>query len=158
MRKLCVLIVASVFFISCKESALDNSFIYFSEAQPTNVESISTFPKKFIGTYALDYSHRLTIESKFIFINEIETISALKLELDSLPELELRNNQIYDKAENKTYKTFINGDTISFEIERLDTIFSFAANEVANEYKSSLVLNKKVDDKYLTSIIKLSTI
>ena len=158
MRKLWVLIVVSAFFISCKENALNNSFIYFSVAQPTNIDAITTFPKKFIGTYSLDYSHRLTIEEKIIFINEIETLSILKSELDSLPEVELRNNQIFDKAENKTYKTFIKGDTIAFEIERLDTIFSFAENEIAKEYKSSLVLNKKIDDKYLTSIIKLSTI
>ncbi|WP_322550494.1 hypothetical protein [Flavobacterium psychraquaticum] len=158
MRKLLAIFVVSFVGLSCKESALNNSFIYFSEAQPTNVDAIIVFPKKFIGTYSLDYSHRLTIESKFIFINEIETLSILKSELDSLPEVELRNNQVFDKAENKTYKTLIKGDTIAFEIERLDTIFSFADNEIAKEYKSSLVLNKKVDDKYLTSVIKLATI
>ena len=158
MRKLLVLFAVSFIVLSCKESTLNNSFIFFSEAQPTNVDAITAFPKKFIGTYALDYSHSMQIESKVIYIKETETISLRKSEFDSIPELEMRNNQVYDKAENKTYKTFIKGDTIAIEYENLDTIFSFAANEIAKEYKSSLVLNKKVDDKYVTSIIKLATI
>ena len=123
MRKLLVLFAVSFIVLSCKESTLNNSFIFFSEAQPTNVDAITAFPKKFIGTYALDYSHSMQIESKVIYIKETETISLRKSEFDSIPELEMRNNQVYDKAENKTYKTFIKGDTIAFEIERLDTIF-----------------------------------
>ena len=158
MKNLLILLAATLLFTSCKESALNNSFIYFSEAQPTNVDIITEFPKKYIGTYAMDYSHRLVIESKYICINEIETITALKSELDSIPEFELRNNQVFDKSENKSYKTFIKGDTIAFEVERLDTIFSFAENEIAKEYKSSLVLNKKVDENYVTSIIKVSSL
>lgn len=158
MRKLLVLFAVSFIVLSCKESTLNNSFIFFSEAQPTNVDAITAFPKKFIGTYALDYSHSMHIESKVIYIKETETISLRKSEFDSIPELEMRNNQVYDKAENKTYITFIKGDTIAIKYENLDTIFSFAANEIAKEYKSSLVLNKKVDDKYVTSIIKLATI
>ena len=70
----------------------------------------------------------------------------------------MRSNQVFDKSENKAYKTFVKGDTIAFEIERLDTIFSFAKNEIAKEYKSSIVLNKEVDGNYQTSILKLSTI
>ncbi len=144
--------------ISCKESGLNNSFIYFSEAQPAKVAEIKEFPKKFVRTYAMDYSHRLVVEPKCAYIKEIETITALKSELDSIPEFELRNNQVFDKYENKPYKTFIKGDTISFEIERLDTIFSFAENEIAKQYKSSLILNKEIDGKYQTSILRLSTV
>jgi hypothetical protein len=157
MKNYLILLAVTLLFTSCKESALNNSFIYFSEAQPTNVDAITEFPKKFVGSYAMDYSHRLVIAPKYICINEIETITALKAELDSIPELDFRNNQVYDKSEKKAYKTFIKGDTIAFEIERLDTIFSFAENEIAKQYKSSLVLNKEVDGKYQTSILKLST-
>jgi len=158
MKNYLILLVVTLLFTSCKESALNNSFVYFSEAQPTNVDAITEFPKKFVGSYAMDYSHRLVIAPKYICINEIETITALKAELDSIPELDFRNNQVYDKSENKAYKTFIKGDTIAFEIERLDTIFSFAENEIAKEYKSSLILNKKVAENYETSIIKVSSL
>ncbi len=78
--------------------------------------------------------------------------------MDSIPEFEISNKQVFDKFENKTYKTFIKGDTIAFEIERLDNIFSFSENEIAKQYKSSLVLNKEIDGKYQTSILRLSTI
>jgi hypothetical protein len=153
-----ILATILITLFSCKDSGLNNSFIYFSEAQPTNVDEIKEFPKKFVRTYTLDYSHRLVVQPKCAYILEIETLTALKSELDSIPDFELRNNQVFDKSENKSYKTFIKGDTIAFEIERLDTIFSFAENEIAKQYKSSLVLNKEVDGKYQTSILKLSTI
>ena len=158
MKKYFILAAFAVAVVSCKDHGLNNSFIYFSEAQPTNVDEITAFPKKFVRTYTMDYSHRLIVEPKCAYIKEIETITALKSELDSIPELEFRNNQVFDKSENKSYKTFVKGDTIAFEIERLDTIFSFAENEIAKEYKSSLILNKEIDGKYQTSILKLSTV
>lgn len=158
MKKHLILAIFALTIVSCKESGLSNSFIYFSEAQPTNVDEIDEFPKRFVRTYTMDYSHRLVVQSKCAYILEIETLTALKSELDSIPEFELRNNQVFDKSENKTYKTFVKGDTIAFEIERLDTIFSFAKNEIAKQYKSSIVLNKEVDGNYQTSILKLSTI
>ena len=158
MKKYFILAAFSVAIVSCKDHGLNNSFIYFSEAQPTNVDEITAFPKKFVRTYTMDYSHRLIVEPKCAYIKEIETITAIKSELDSIPELEFRNNQVFDKSENKSYKTSVKGDTIAFEIERLDTIFSFAENEIAKEYKSSLILNKEIDGKYQTSILKLSTV
>jgi len=158
MKKYFILVAFAVTIISCKDHGLNNSFIYFSEAQPTNVDEITAFPKKFVRTYTMDYSHRLIVEPKCAYIKEIETITAIKSELDSIPELEFRNNQVFDKSENKSYKTSVKGDTIAFEIERLDTIFSFAENEIAKEYKSSLILNKEIDGKYQTSILKLSTV
>ena len=158
MKKHLILAIFALTMVSCRESGLSNSFIYFSEAQPTNVDEIDEFPKKFVRTYSMDYSHRLVVQSKCAYILEIETLTALKSELDSIPEFELRSNQVFDKSENKAYKTFVKGDTIAFEIERLDTIFSFAKNEIAKEYKSSIVLNKEVDGNYQTSILKLSTI
>jgi len=106
----------------------------------------------------MDYSHQLVIKPKHIYINEIETVTLLKSELDSIAKFQLRNNQVVDLSENKTYKTFIKGDTIAFEIEHLDTLFSFAKNETAKEYKSALILNKKINDNYVTSIIKVSSI
>lgn len=158
MKKYFILAAFAVAIVSCKDHGLNNSFIYFSEAQPTNVDEITAFPKKFVRTYTMDYSHRLIVEPKCAYIKEIETITAIKSELDSIPELEFRNNQVFDKSENKSYKTFVKGDTIAFEIERLDTIFSFAENEIAKEYKSSLILNKEIDGKYQTCILKLSTV
>ena len=153
-----LILAISLFFISCKEDTLNNSFIFFSEAQPANVPAINAFPKYFNGTYALDYSHRLIIEPKIIYIREMELITTRKSELDSLPEFELRNSQVFDRKKDKAYKTFIKGDTISFEFERMDTIFSFATNEIAKDFKSSLILNKKIDDVYQVSVIKVSTI
>jgi len=109
MKKYLILASFALAMVSCKDSGLNNSFIYFSEAQPTNIDAIIEFPKRFVRTYTMDYSHRLIVEPKCTYIKEIETITSLKSELDSIPEFELRNNQVYNKSENKVYKTFIKG-------------------------------------------------
>ena len=104
MKKYLILATFALAMVSCKDSGLHNSFIYFSEAQPTNVDEIKEFPKKFVRTYTLDYSHRLVVQPKCAYILEIETLTALKSELDSIPEFELRNNQVFDKSEIKVIK------------------------------------------------------
>ena len=83
MKKYLIIAAFALAMVSCKDHGLNNSFIYFSEAQPTNVDEITAFPKKFVRTYTMDYSHRLVVEPKCAYIKEIETITALKSELDS---------------------------------------------------------------------------
>ena len=104
MKKYFILATFALAMVSCKDHGLNNSFIYFSEAQPTNVDEINEFPKKFVRTYTMDYSHRLVVQPKCAYILEIETLTALKSELDSIPEFELRNNQVFDKSEIKVIK------------------------------------------------------
>lgn len=141
-------------FFSCKNDQLSSSYIYFNEPQPVNVDEVTSFPKKYIGTFGRDYSHQLKVESKYVINSVIDSFDATKKQMDSLPELEFRNNVVYDKATQKAYKTFVKNDSIQWEIERLDTLFSFAKNETAKIYKSSLILNTEKDGKYLVNIIK----
>lgn len=152
-NKIAFLVLVATLF-SCKNDQLTDSYIYFNEPQPTDVESVKRFPNKYIGTFNRDYSHQLKVESKYVIKVEIESFDATKKQMDSLPELEFKNNIVYDKATQKAYKTFVKNDTIQWETERLDTIFSFAENEVAKIYKSSLILNKEVNGNYLVNIIK----
>lgn len=152
-NKIAFLVLVATLF-SCKNDQLTNSYIYFNEPQPTDVEIVTKFPNKYIRTFNRDYSHQLKVESKYVIKVEIESFDATKKQMDSLPELEFKNNIVYDKATQKAYKTFVKNDTIQWETERLDTIFSFAENEVAKIYKSSLILNKEVNGNYLVNIIK----
>jgi hypothetical protein len=150
----CIFFVLITMLFSCKNDQLTDSYIYFNEPQPADIKSITSFPKTYIGTFGQDYSHLLKIESKYVIKIEIESFDATKNQLDSLPELEFKNNNVYDKATQKAYKTFVKNDTIQWEIEQLDTLFSFAKNETAKIYKSSLILNVAIDGKYQVNIIK----
>ena len=152
-NKIAFLVLIATLF-SCKNDQLTDSYIYFNEPQPTDVESVTKFPNKYIRTFNRDYSHQLKVESKYVIKIEIESFDATKKQMDSLPELEFKNNIVYDKATQKAYKTFVKNDTIQWQAERLDTIFSFAENEVAKIYKSSLILNKEVNGNFLVNIIK----
>ena len=152
-NKIAFLVLVATLF-SCKNDQLTDSYIYFNEPQPTDVESVTKFPNKYIRTFNRDYSHQLKVESKYVIKVEIESFEATKKQMDSLQDVVFKNNVVYDKATQKAYKTFVKNDTIQWEAERLDTIFSFAENEVAKIYKSSLILNKEVNGNYLVNIIK----
>lgn len=152
-NKIIILGLITMLF-SCKNDQLTDSYIYFDQAQPADIESVTSFPKKYTGTFGRDHSHLLKVESKYIINIEITSFNATKNQLDSLPELEFKNNNVYEKASQKAYKTFVKNDSIQWEIERLDTLFSFAKNETAKIYKSSLILNKAIDGKYQVNIIK----
>ena len=141
-------------FFSSKNDHLSSIYIYYNEPQPVNVDEVTSFPKKYIGTFGRDYSHQLKVESKYVINSVIDSFDATKKQMDSLPELEFRNNVVYDKATQKAYKTFVKNDSIQWEIKRLDTLFSFAKNETAKIYKSSLIFNTEKDGKYLVNIIK----
>ncbi len=147
-----LILIASLF--SCKNDQLTNSYIYFDEPQPKEVENIASFPNKYIGTFSRDYSHQLQVESNYVIQIEIQSCEATKKQLDSLPDLVFNNNVVSDKNTKKTFKTIVKNDTIQWETERMDTLFSFAPNEVAKIYKSSLILNKEENGNYLVSIIK----
>ena len=142
--KMILLVLVSTLF-SCKNDKLTNSYIYFNEPQPANVESVSCFPKKYIGVFSRDYSHQLKVESKGIIKIEVNSFDATKKQIDSLPELVFKNNIVYEKETQKAYKTVVKNDTIQWEVERIDTLFSFAKNETAKIYKSCLILNAEID-------------
>ena len=154
-NKITFLVLIATLF-SCKNDQLTDSYIYFNEPQPTAVESITRFPNKYIGTFNRDYSHQLKVDSNCVIKIEIDSYEATKKEMDSLPDVVFKNNIVYDKETQKAFKTIIKNDTIQWETERIDTLFSFAENEVAKIYKSSLILNKEVDGNYLVNIIKLN--
>lgn len=156
MHKMIIFLICFFVLLSCKQPQLENSYILFSQTQPVNVTSVTEFSQKKLGSFTMNYSQRLVIESKKIYFVSIESTVLLKPQFDSIQYLEIRNSQVFDNVKNETYKTVIKGDTITFEKQHFQTLFSFAENETAKEYKSSLILNKKIDGKYVVNIINFN--
>lgn len=155
MKKVLAFLFFFFLIVGCKNVALEDTFIYFSEPQPVNVAAVNSFPEKYVRTYTKNYANRLVVEPKCIYTITIETATALKSELDSIPDIRFQNNKIIDTKSNQVYTTFVRNDTIQWEIPQVDTIFSFAEGEVAKIYKSSLILNKEEHGKFVTNIIHL---
>ena len=141
-------------FLSCRSDQLTNSYIYFDQPQPLKVKEITSFPKKYTVMFTRDYSHFMKIEPNYVISIQINRLEATKKQMDSLPDFEFKNNVVYDKETQKAFKTYVKNDTIQWETENRDTLFSFAGNEIAKIYKSNLILNKKIDGKYLVNVIK----
>lgn len=156
MKKISLLLLVSILFISCKEHVLSDSFIYFSEAQPVNVDAITSIPQKYRGTYSMNHSREMDIQSRTIIVTQIDTLQATKSELDSIPGIQFKNNQVYDTERNVYYATLVKNDSITWKMTSSDTIFSFAENEVAKIYKSSLILNKQINGNVQVNILKIN--
>ena len=88
-----------------------------------------------------------------IFINREE--ATLK-KIDSIPEIIFKNQVVYNRKSKEAYRTEVKNDTIRWEIEERDTLFSFSKNEIAKIYKSCLVLNKESNGNYIVNIVKFS--
>ncbi len=156
MKKISLLLLVSVLFLSCKEHVLSDSFIYFNEAQPTNVDAITSIPQKYRGTYSMNDSREMNIQSKTIVVTQIDTIKATRSELDSIPGIQFKNNQVYDTDRKIYYATLVKNDSITWKMTSSDTIFSFAENEVAKIYKSSLILNKQINGNEQVNVLKFN--
>ena len=154
MQKKIVFFAIIWLLFSCKSDQLTNSYIYFDQPQPLKVKEISSFPKKYTVTFNRDYSHFMKIESNYVISIQINRLEATKKQMDSLPNFEFKNNVVYDKETQKAFKTYVKNDSIQWETESPDTLFSFADNEIAKIYKSNLFLNKEIDGKYLVNVIK----
>ncbi len=156
MKKISLLLLVSVLFLSCKEHVLSDSFIYFNEAQPTNVDGITSIPQKYCGTYSMNHSREMNIQSRTIIVTQIDTLQATKRELDSIPGIQFKNNQVYDTDRKIYYATLVKNDSITWKMTSSDTIFSFAENEVAKIYKSSLILNKQINGNVQVNVLKFN--
>jgi len=123
-EKVIFVFVVTVLLVSCKESVLSDSFVQFNQPQPVNVAAINSFPNKYLGTFEMDESHTIVINSKSIYLNQIDTMEIAKKDLDSLPEIIFKNNQITDKETGKTCVTWVKKDTIFGKL-KLKILFFF---------------------------------
>jgi hypothetical protein len=156
MKQLSLILVLAT-LLSCKDDALSDSYILFTEPQPANVDAISSFPENYWGTYGKN-SDRIKIDFQHMITINVNFYDRPKSEIDSVPGFEFKNNKVYDKFTNEACKTSINQNNIvHWEVATMDTVFSFSKNQIAKSYKSSLILNKKVDDNYQVSIIKMDS-
>lgn len=157
MKKI-VLFLLVISLLSCKSDQINNSFILFSEAQPANVDQITNFPQKYIGEYSFDSTHKIEIQSKYIILKNIDSVEMTKKELDSIKTAELKGNKVLDKETGKSYDVRFKGDAICWEMDNLDTIFSFNEGEVAKLFKQSIILNKEQENGTQVSCINFKGI
>ena len=154
--KIFLLFILSILFFSCKNEELTDRFIFFDNPQPVNVDAITSFPKRYIGTFAMNNSNLIRIEPQFVIKIFITREEATTKNIDSLPGIVFKNNIVYNRKNHTAYHTEIINDTIHWQIEERDTLFSFSKNEIAKIYKSCLVLNKESNGNYIVNIVKFS--
>jgi len=138
------------------------STVYFQEPQPQDVEPLTTFPERVIGTYKVDLIDTLIIEKDRYSLPEKHENSYSLAQIDSSPVLEIKDNLFYDGnisyTEGISYD--IKNDTLHYvKIVRKYTFLSdslviksfkkylvVSAKENKNGYWSIFILEPKGDD------------
>ena len=156
MKKVAISLLIVVLFASCKDAVLKNSFICFDQSQPVNVSDIASVPSKNQGDFLLSDASNLIVQQKYILRKKRDTIVVSKTEFDSMGNMEYKKGYVYDKDTRKSFKATFKNDSIAWNEVQVDTLFSFADNEIAKWYKSSLILNKKVNGTYQVNYIQYS--
>ena len=135
---------------------MTDRFIFFDNPQPENVDAVTSFPKKYLGTFAMNNSNLIQIEPQFVIKIFTTKEEATLKKIDSIPEITFKNQVVYNRKSKEAYRTEVKNDTIRWEIQERDTLFSFSKNEIAKIYKSCLVLNKESNGNYIVNIVKFS--
>lgn len=157
MKKIVALFLV-ISFISCKQSKLQDAYIQFDKPQPENVERITHFSKKYIGTYSLNATSFLIVAPKCIFLEQVQEGAFRRDEFDSIPGYEIRNGKVFDSKKELFLESEIRNDSVFLKQTDRDTLFSFAPDETAKEFKSSLILNKEINGKYVVQYIRFGTV
>ncbi|WP_282787503.1 hypothetical protein [Flavobacterium croceum] len=152
-----VFIVLVLFFVySCKDSALENTFIYFNQPQPQNVDIVNEIPLKFQGKFSLNFNESIIVKPKCILKEITEDFLKKRTTLDSL-NLRYESGYVIEKETGKKHEASIKNDSIYWKTSINDTLFSFANNEIIKVYKSSLILNREINNLYQVNILSFST-
>lgn len=148
MKKGFLLFLMYLLLVSCGEKKI-NSFIYFTQPQPVKESDLSVIPKKYIGVYTMNYSHQLLVTNRTIVQKSIYEPGFPVSELDSLKgEVGFENGKLVFYKTHEEFNAKQIGDSIYYQIESLDTVFSFKNNESIRDFKGSLVLNYESDNIY----------
>lgn len=145
-KQLFLLILSSVTFFGCKESAIEfyGTNFYFMEPQPINDSELKKFPSKFRGVYQSDNNDIIEITDNYIYRQYEGVYTVSRAEFDSISKeniyeggkLKFNDNQevltVQERHDSVTLKSFYR-----------DTIFAFSQNHKAKRINGHLVLSHK---------------
>lgn len=147
MKKLLILLIATLFFASCKERAAEHPIgntYYYQEPQPINDSELNSIPNKYLGLYVNEDSIYLNVSKRMIAEESFFKFRIHKNSLDSLSNELIKINGKY-KFKNET--TFLEdkiiGDSIEFSQKEIDTLFVFSDKQKAKRINGKLVISDK---------------
>lgn len=145
-------ILSLTFFLSACEIN-----VFFKEASPPGVESISSIPGTFQGVYICESdSSRLYASTNVIYQESyVEFVTTLQ-NVKETESCSILNQGLYLPGRKECVPfEYIGEDSIRAKIYTIDTLFHFKPEkEVAKFYKGRLFLNKKSElDDWLTWMV-----
>ncbi len=130
--------------------------VIFEQAMPPDVVPIGSIPDKFQGVYECEsdgsrmYADKFKVyrESYFKFTTTVDHVRDTE-------DCSILAGGLYLPGRNECIPfEYIGEDTITAKVYDLDTLFHFAPNQIAKEYKGRLFLNMSDDSgKWITFMI-----
>jgi hypothetical protein len=141
MKNIIILVLIGFMLGSCLENSPG-----FLEPQPAHTKNLKSFPRKLRGTYIMDDQEKLII-SKFM-IEQLgkESIEMSLAEVDTSPELIIKNNKLVDLESRDEIPVIIKNDSVFGDIAWNDTTFQISNIHVLREYMNYYILNEFTSD------------
>lgn len=152
MKKLILSLSLLTILVSCNKKSAEESFVYFSENQPENVNSISEIPNDFIGQYVSGDSESISFEKNKIIRKWFSENKISIKQKDSISYLTFHKNYLIDNQSKQKVNYTIKNDSIYWNMSYSDTIST--DNKVLKLYKNSLVVNTNIDGKFHVEVYK----
>lgn len=134
-------VVGIVVMTSCQPS------VVFGEPQPVDVEPLPNIPDLYKGIYWCKVdSASLYIDDKAFIRRKEFLIKTTQKEIETDPDLELINGQLYVEDWDGFFPVTQKGDTLISQIIIRDTIFAIGGEQLLKPFKGHLVLNVKLNE------------
>ena len=159
MKKLLILLIATLFFASCKERAAEHPIgntYYYQEPQPINDSELNSIPNKYLGLYVNEDSIYLNVSKRMIAEESFFKFRIHKNSLDSIADKLVKVNGKYRFKDETTFlEDKVIGDSIEFSQKQIDTFFIFSDKQKAKRINGKLVLSNKDSVYWQTKLVYL---
>ncbi len=152
MKNIVYLFLLSFILVSCGPN------LYFDEPQPARDTNDLIFKDKFQGIYqSLEDSSTLTI-SEFKIIQKWDYyLRFSKSEMDSIDEIEFKNDRFKYKDIGVNFTVNVDGDSATVRVQSTKRIFHISKSNILRYYKKTYFLNyKTADNLWKVKIINLN--
>ncbi|MBC8051964.1 MAG: hypothetical protein H7Y13_02770 [Sphingobacteriaceae bacterium] len=143
MKKLIYTSGICIVLSSACSSDKSSDGILFASPQPQSGKQFQKFPASVLGEYwAEGKDVSLNIRDDGMFLNTLYPAEAHIRQLDSMHVL-IGDSIIRDKELGIDYPARRWGDSVSFNLNYVDTLFTFDENHVLSKLKNSYILNSR---------------
>ena len=147
-------IIIAVLCLSCLSCG---PYVYFKEALPPHIESVSEIPDKYCGMYFFESdSSLITVRPDAIMTESIIKYRTVLSKVEESENCKIVDGGLHLKGREECFPfEYITDDSIVVRTSEMDTLFSFVEGQELKFYDDMIFLNfLNATDEWITLVLK----